>query len=158
MTRTESEKYVQDRLGNVRREIDGLRAQAGMEGAGGDMDGIAEIAGGDTGSDLVAYKIPEHAQQSILIELHAYNSTDTEATYTIKEATLNEDDSVNTVTKRSVPINVAGGATRIHSYEGIPFDSDAIVINAAFEGEIGVGVIDDHHEENEPASEQTEAP
>lgn len=150
------EQYEQDRLGNVRRKIDTLRAQSGMWGED-TGDGIAEIGSAETGAVQLLYSLPTHAQQAILIEVHAHNSATTSGNYELYEVDLDGSGNITASTRRSVPINVDNTQTRIHSYEGLPF-SKSIGVQSEFAGMIGVGVIDDHHEENEPASEQTQAP
>lgn len=153
MVREEQVQYQQDRQGNERRKLDQLRGQAGMSGANGDDNGIVTIAAADTGSDAVAYSIPNSVDETILDLIHAHNSGDAAGTFRIKSATLNEDGSIDTTSRRSVLINVAGGVTRAIGYEGDPFTDDAIVVESTFEGEIGVAVLSDHKEYIEPSSE-----
>lgn len=157
MTRQQEEQYEQDRVGNVRRKLDTLRAQAGMWGEDDD-NGIVNIAGGETNTMTTLYSLPTHAQQSILVEVHAHNSNPTSGTtFSIYELDLDSGGTITGSTRRSVPIEVGSAETRIITYEGLPFGK-AIGVESEFEGHIGVGVIDDHHEENEPESEQTTAP
>lgn len=157
MTRQQEEQFEQDRLGNVRRKLDTLRAQAGMWGEDDD-NGIVNIAGGETDTMTVLYSLPTHTQESILVEVHAHNSNPTSGTtFSLYELDLDGAGAITGSTRRSVPIEVTSATTRILSYEGLPFDK-AIGVQSEFEGHIGVGVIDDHHEEEEPASEQTAAP
>jgi len=153
MVREEYEEYEQDRLGNTNRKLDQLRAQEGMYGSGGDDEGIQEVGTADTGSDLLVLSKPTHADQMILDLIHAHNSAASSGTFRILEAELDGSGNINSTTKRSVPINVASGATRSLGYEGEPF-TNAIAVNSEFAGEIGFAVLSDHDESSEPAIEQ----
>lgn len=151
MSREEEVPYEQDHLGNENKKIDTLRAQEGM--VGGDTDeGIVQLTSADTGSDVLLFSMPTHADQAIVTELHAYNSQSSGGTFSLFEADLDGSGNIQNTTRRSVPIEVVGDATRINSYEGKPFDK-AIAVSADFQGYIGVGVISDHKEYNEPESE-----
>ena len=152
--RDEEVQYEQDRLGNEYRKLDRLRAQEGMKGDSADDEGLVVIGTADTGTDLLVYSKPTHAQQFMLDLIHAHNSQDTKASFEILEAELDGAGNITSTTKRSVPIPVTSVTTRAVGYEGIPFEN-ALAVNSDFAGEIGVAVISDHHEENEPASEQT---
>lgn len=151
------EQYEQDRLGNVRRKIDRLRAQEGNVG-GSDDEGLVQIQSADAGSDVLLYSLPTHAQQAIVTQVWGFNSTPTNSdTMQLLEVDLDDSNSITSSTERSVPIQVNSGETRKEDYEGLPFDK-AIGVNAEFSGQVGVALISDHHEEVEPASEQSEAP
>lgn len=153
MTREQEVQYEQDRLGNENRKLDTLRAQEGMAGEN-DETGIVNIGSASTGTDVIAYSLPTHVDEAIVTELHAYNSTGTGGTYSLFELDLDGNGSVVSSTRRSVPIEVVSEATRINSYEGLPFDK-AIGVNADFEGFVGVGLIADHKEYNEPQAEDS---
>lgn len=144
MSREGREQYEQDRLGNVRRKLDPLRAQEGMKGMDSG-EGIAEFGTQDTGSLKVAYSLPTHADRAMITELHATNSTNTGGFYSLWEVELDGSGSITSQTRRSVPIEVVSQATRINSYEGIPFE-DHIAVESGFGGMVGVGLIADHEE------------
>lgn len=152
--RQEEVPYEQDRLGNERKKLDKLRAQEGMKGDTADDEGIVTIGTADTGTDILVYSKPTHAQQFMLDLIHAHNSQNTKASFEVLEAELDGAGNITSTTKRSVLIPVTSVTTRAVGYEGEPFTS-ALAVNSEFAGEIGVAVIADHHEENEPASEQT---
>jgi hypothetical protein len=160
MTREQNENFAQDRLGNVNRVLDDVRAQAGNDAStdsNGNPEGLVDVAGGDTGSDLVVFAVPEGAASFNVEEISAYNSGGTEDTFQILEAELDDDGNITSTTARSVPFNVGAGISRTISYEGREF-AGAVAVNSNFEGTIGVGGKMDRPEELEPASEQTEAP
>lgn len=142
MPRDQKVDYEQDRLGNERRKLDQLRAQEGMEGED-DNNGIAAIGADDVGANVVLYELPEHADQIILTELHAYNSTTEDGTYSLFEVEIDDQGAITSSVRRSVPIEVVGEATRINSYQGLPFEGH-IAVTATFEGHVGAGVIADH--------------
>lgn len=150
MSRKQEEQFEQDRLGNVNRKLDRFRAQEGME----DEDGIVEIGEDDVDEDVVLVEFPDHVDEAIVTELHSYNSTAEDGTYTLHEAELDDDGEITDTTQRSVRIEVAGEATRINSYEGKPFSGDAIAVNASFEGDVGVGYVADHKQYNESTAQQ----
>lgn len=155
MTRREIETYTQDRQGNVRRELDERRAREG--GVDGDNDGYIDIAGGDTGTDLVAYELPDHADQVHLEQVMTRADDGTGGgTVTILSATLTDDGAVDTTTQRGVPLDMAAAATDAHEIVTAPFTEDAIVVNASVASEVSLGVIADHFEESEPATEETQ--
>lgn len=157
MPRKEVESFKQDRLGNSRRELDTLRAQEGMSGFNDD-EGIVQIQSADTGSDLLILSKPTHAQDMFITQLHAFNSNPTAGdTFSVFEADLDGSGSITSTTRRSVPHQVDSATTAYIDYEGESFEK-AISITAEFEGQVGVAVVSDHHEENEPASEITESP
>lgn len=153
MTRQEEEQFEQDRLGNSRRKLDTLRAQEGNVG-GGD-DGLLEFTtSAQTGTQRVLYSLPTHASQVIVTKLQAHNSQGTAGSFYISEADLDGNGSITSTTRRSVNINVGSLETSTTEYEGKPFEK-AIAVQSEFQGQIGVAVISDHHEEDEPASEVT---
>lgn len=154
MVREQEVQFEQDRLGNERRKLDTLRAQEGMSGDTADDEGIATITTADTGTDVLVYSKPTHAQQYMLDLIHAHNSQNTKASFEILEAELDGAGNITSTTKRSVLIPVTSVTTRAVGYEGIPFEN-ALAVNSEFAGEIGVAVIVDHEESHEPASEQT---
>lgn len=150
MGRDEDVNYEQDRLGNERRKLDRLRAQEGM--VDGDDQGITEITSTNTGTIQTLHSLPAHTDEAIVTELHAYNGDSVSGTYSLYELTLDENGSIASSTRRSVPIDLATDATRINSYEGTPF-TGAIGVSAEFQGWIGVGLLSDHKEYNEADSE-----
>lgn len=151
MGREEVTEYEQDRLGNERKKLDQLRAQEGMTGADADDEGIETIGTADTGTSLTVYSIPTHADQVILDLIHAHNSVASSGTFTIQELELDGNGNITDSTRRSVPINVAAGATRTLGYEGLPFEN-AIGVDSEFGGVIGFAVLADHKEYVEPGS------
>jgi len=144
MSREGREQFEQDRLGNVRRKLDPLRAQEGMKGVDSE-EGIAEIGTQDTGSIQVLYSLPSHTDRAIVTELHATNTQSTGGFYSLYELDLDGSGSVVSSTRRSVPLQVTSQATRINSYEGLPFEK-AIGVDSEFAGMIGVGLISDHRQ------------
>jgi len=151
----EYSEYEQDRLGNVNRKLDQLRAQDGNAGADADNSGILEIAGGDEDTDLVVYELPSDASQVMLDLINFHNNSGGDGTFRILEATLDSSGTITNSTRRSVLYNVSDGATRVVGYEGRPFTDDAIAVNSSVTGEIGLAVISDHKEYDEPAVEQS---
>lgn len=125
-----------------------------MSGDTADDEGIATIGTADTGTNVLVYSKPTHAQQYMLDLIHAHNSQNTKASFEILEAELDGAGNITSTTKRSVKIPVTSVTTRAVGYEGIPFEN-ALAVSSEFAGEIGVAVIVDHNEANEPASEQT---
>lgn len=151
MSRDEQVQYEQDRLGNENRKIDELRAQEGM--VEGDDQGLKEIQSADTGSVVLLQSKPTHADQMIVELIHGYNSVSSGGdTFSLYELTLDGAGNITDQTRRSVPIQVASGATRSIGYEGLPFDK-AIGVESEFQGFVGVGFKSDHKEYNEPESE-----
>lgn len=149
MPREGREQYEQDRLGNVNRKLDTLRAQEGMKGAD-DEEGIAEITSADTGSLQLLYSLPTHVSRAILTELHATNTQSTAGFYSLYEVDLDGSGNITGNTRRSVPLEVTSQATRINSYEGLPFEK-AVAVDSDFEGFVGAGFVVDHDEEDEPS-------
>lgn len=157
MTREQTEQFEQDRHGNVRRSLDEHRARDGNGGMDGE-NGIVSVAAGDSGTTQTVFVIPDDASQAILETITLYNNTANAATFHVEEATLNDDGSVDTSTRRSVTRTLAADDERDLEYTGRPFTEDAIAINVSEAAEVGVGVILDHYEEEEPAAVQTDAP
>lgn len=153
MGRDEEVQFEQDRLGNERRKIDSLRAQEGMVGSSADDEGIEDIGSAGTGTVTTLYSLPAHADAVYVSLIHAFNSVGSGAnTFTLYEVTLDSGGNITDQTQRSVPINVASGATRSIGYEGLEFNK-AIGVSSEFQGQIGVAVKSDHKEYNEPSSE-----
>lgn len=147
--RKEHEKYAQDRLGNVRRELDEVRALGGMyEG-----NGIVDVEEEDTEEELVIFELPEGAEGVYIEELHAHNSGTEQGSFQLHSATMDDEGEIEEVVARSVPIVVSGEITRTVSYTGREFSKDAIVVTSEFEGSVGVGGYVDMPEYVEPASE-----
>lgn len=153
MTRNEEVQYEQDNLGNERRKIDTLRAQEGMVGGDDADQGIENIGSAETGTVTTLYSLPTHADQVYLSMIQAFNSVGSGAnTFSLYELNLDGSGNITGQTKRSVPINVASGATRTLGYEGMEFNK-AIGVESEFQGQIGVAVLSDHEEYSEQASE-----
>lgn len=152
-TRDQQENFSQDRQGNVNREIDTLRGQGGMESG----DGIAEIAEGDQGTPIVAMEIPDDARSAMLSEVHVHNNSTGPGVYEVYSVTLDSGGAV-TRTRRTVPVNVSAGNTRIFSYTGKEFTGEAIAVMGDSTGFVGLGVYVDRPEEIEPDSTITESP
>lgn len=156
MVRRESESYKQDHLGNVRRELDDYRAREG--GVAGGTDGHVDVTADDTDTDLVAYELPDHANQVILEQVMTRADDGTGGgTVTVYSATLADDGTIDTTTQRGVPLDMAAAGTDAHDIVTAPFSDDAIVINASVASEVSLGVLSDHFEESEPASEETQS-
>lgn len=160
MSRNENENFSQDRLGNSNRELDSIRGQDGMDAGGDSPSGLLEVTTGDDdgATDLVVLELPDDAEGFHLDELHAHNNTGGPETFSVFSATLNDDGTVDTTTRRSVPMNVAAGVARTISYSGKEFNEDAIVVTSNFTGHIGVGGYMDIPEYRGSAYEQTQAP
>lgn len=152
MPHDRQEQFEQDRLGNVRRKLDEYRAREGNVGGG--TDGIVTIAAGDAGTDVVVYDPPDHADETILLEVRVRDTSGGAITFTVQEAELNDDGTVASTTQRSITQDVAANDTTVLEYIGEPF-TDAVAVNASGACEAGVGVITDHEEASEPESEQT---
>ena len=149
MPREGREQYEQDRLGNVNRKLDTLRAQEGMKGTDTE-EGISEITSVETGNIQVLYSLPSHASRAILTELHATNTQASGGFYSLYSLDLDGSGSIVSSDRRSVPIEVVSQATRINSYEGLPFEK-AVGVDSDFQGYIGAGFVVDHDEEDEPS-------
>lgn len=160
MSRNETENFSQDRLGNSNRELDSIRGQDGMEEDANTPSGLIEVTTGDDdgATDLTVLELPDDAEGFHLEELHAHNGTGAAENFSVFSATLADDGTVDTTTRRSVPMNVAAGVTRTISYSGKEFNEDAIVVTSNFTGYIGVGGYMDIPEYRGSAYEQTEAP
>lgn len=155
MTNQRMERYTQDHLGNVRRELDERRARGG--GVDGDNDGYIDVAAGDTDTDLIAYALPDHVDQVHLEQILTRADDGTGGgVVTISSATLGDDGTIDTATQRGVPLDMAAAATDAHELVTAPFTEDAIVVNASVASEISLGVLADHFEESEPATEETQ--
>lgn len=148
--REQEEKFQQDRLGNVRRELDPIRGQDGKELNRG---GLVEVADGEQNTMHVILEIDDEMGAVNVEELTAHNASTAAGTYQLYSATLNDDGTINTTSARSVGIAVGGGVTRPMGYTGRPFNQDAIVVEPTFFGEIGIGFYPHNPEEVEPASE-----
>lgn len=152
MSREEEVQYEQDNQGNERKKLDTLRAQEGMDETA--EEGLTEVVSADTGSDLLLYSLPTHADAAYVDEVHAWNSEGSAANFSLFEAQLDGSGSITSTTRRSVPFVVDATDDVQISYSGEKFE-DHIAVNSDFIGYVGVGVVVDHKEYNEPASEQT---
>ena len=147
MSRNEQEQYAQDNLGNTNRKIDTIRAS---EGAVPTEDGgLAEFDGpGDTGAVTVLYDPPEHADAVYIDSVRAFNDTaETDEQFRLYELELDDDGNITSETRRSVDVNVPVGTDVTREYTGEEFTS-AIGVESGFLGQIAVGVIVDHYEQN----------
>lgn len=152
------ERFAQDRLGNVERELDEVRAQDGMN----DDNGRVVLAGGDTGDAITVYDIPDDAYAAHLQTLHVYNSTGSDAEVKLYEqadtSVTNTGDSGNILRSVTMPVN--DGEFFELEYEGEEFDVDGIAIESDQGGDLeaAVSVLLDTKEYEESASEQTATP
>ena len=157
MPRDEITEYQQDNLGNERKRIDELRAREGGVG-GGDNEGITEVVAADVGTNVLLYEKPRHASEVIVLQIEAFSAGAAAGdTFTIYEAETDDAGAITNTTRRTVPINLPAGETITHEYVGSSF-ADHIAVNSDAAGFFSVGVISDHHEEDEPSIEVTEAP
>lgn len=145
------EQYQQDSLGNVNREIDDVRGQAGMD----EDNGLATIGTADVDTEVVLMELPDDAQAAYVYQIDAYNALGTAGTFTLSEVTLDSSGNIASSTKRTIRESVGSETSRTISYTGGSFNGDAIAVTSSFEGDIGVGVYLDSREEHEPDFEQT---
>jgi len=145
------EQYQQDSLGNINREIDDVRGQAGME----EGSGLTTIETADVDSEVVLMELPDDAQAAYVYQIDAYNALATAGTFTLSEVTLDSGGNITSSTQRTIRESVGSETSRTISYTGGSFDADAIAVTSSFEGDIGVGVYLDSREEYEPDFEQT---
>lgn len=145
-----TEKYAQDHLGNVNREIDDVRGQSGMD----EQSGLTEIEEGEEGTPKVVMEVPYDVQNAYIYQIDAYNASEQDSHFRLHEAELDNQGNIIHTSRRSVRHTVAEETSRTISYTGDGFSSDAIVVTSEFEGDIGVGVYLDSREEHEPTTEQ----
>lgn len=156
--REEEVQFEQDNQGNERRKLDTVRAQEGNAGGLTGGEGLAEIGSADTGGSVLVYSKPTRATQYYVTRINAFNSVGSgDNTFFLEEQTLDGSNSVSSSEQRSVPFSVASGATREIVYEGLAFDKAAGVVSE-FEGQIGISVLVDHEQSDEPNTVQTDAP
>lgn len=150
MGRDEEVEFQQDRLGNERKKLDELRAVEGNVGSDSDDQGLVTVGSADTGSDVLLYSLPGHADRVILSKVQAYNS-DVDDTLTVKEVMLDSNGNIDSdsTTQRSVPLFFPANDTNSYDYEGQPITDDAIAVNSEFEGQVGASVVVDIEEASE---------
>jgi len=150
MSREEYEKYVADKEGNSYREIDSLRAQEGVKGLG-TKNGLENIGSADTGTVQLLFSRPTHATRMWVKSVTGFNSVGSGAnTLTLYDVVLGSGGSITSQTQRSVPLNVSSGSTQTFNYDGDAF-SHHVGVSSEFQGQIGVAVISEHQESDEPA-------
>lgn len=158
MSRNEVEQYEQDRLGNVRRKLDELRASTGQ--VAGQEEGLV-IVDGNTGTDLIAYSETADVDEAILLDIVAHNSAPSgDNTFHIVTGDIdsNNDGQLSNTTRRSVDYVVDGSIfTKSFEYRGKPF-TQSIGVNSEFEGQVAVGVVEAREEETETDTEDTSTP
>lgn len=154
MTERQS-NYPQDRLGNESRELDEVRAADGMEESG---NGYTQVAGGDTGTLVEVYELPEDVRAFNLELIQAYNGSGAAGTIQIVEASKDDQGNLTEVARRSIKYNIADGSDISREYLGREFDSDVIAVDASVAVDIAIGGYADAPEEYEPNAEYTQAP
>lgn len=153
MTRDQEEQFEQDRLGNVRRKLDRLRAAEGHVESTPES-GIKEIGSADTGSALMLMSLPTHADALMVTEIWGYNSVGSGSnTFHLLEGEPDGTGGMSNTTRRTVDIEVNSSNTRRLDYSGEPFQK-SIGVESEFQGQVSVGVISDHRESSEPDMEQ----
>lgn len=130
MTREEEVNFVQDALGNEKKELDDVRAQDGMTGGGN--EGLATFAIGD--GETKIYEIPPEADAVYLSYVMVYGISGNGGTAApvLNDAITDGDGASGTITsstERSPPIPVAAGGLRTVGYEGKKFTGDVITAN-----------------------------
>jgi len=152
MPRDEQVEFEQDRLGNRKARLDRLRAREGS--VEGDEEGIVEITGGDTGNTVVVVDSPEHADRIHLTQVRLYGSAVTSGeSATIYEVERDNQGSITSSTRRSVPLVATQDETTTYEYEGKEFEDD-VAVESEFEGYVGVSFISDHDRSTETAEPQ----
>jgi len=177
MPRNEQEEYEQDRLGNVYRKLDRVRAEDGYDTDNG-ITTVSSTAGAvDTKATAteIVYDLPDDVQQAHLVEIVINNSssddsgTNLSVDYTMQDSTLDSNGNIDTTTKRSVTDTVASDSRDKVEYTGREFSDGAIAIDVTTEApsagntatldiEVGVAVYADHLEEYEGTTEITTSP
>jgi hypothetical protein len=177
MPRNEQEEYEQDRLGNVYRKLDRVRAEDGYSEDNGIITINTTAGAVDTEATAteIVYDLPDDVQQAHLVEIVINNKSaddsgsDLSVDYTIQDSTLDSNGNIDTTTKRSVTDTVGTGSRDEVEYTGREFSDGAIVIDAeseqpsagntaTLEIEVGVSVYADHLEEYEGTTEITTSP
>lgn len=158
MSREQIEEYEQDRLGNVRRKLDRLRAVEGHAGGFDNGQGIARIQSGDTDSAVTVYSSPTHTDRAMLLEVWGFNTVGSGFnTFHLVEGDAHGSALMSNTTRRTIDIEVNSGNTRKEQIRAEPFTRDIGVVSE-FEGQIGIAVISDHREEVESDTETTVTP
>lgn len=159
MTREEVEQYEQDRLGNVRRKLDELRAQGGQVAS--NREGFVEVKSNRTGTDVIVYSQTAGVDEAIILEIVAHNSapSGSNTIHLVEGPTdANNAGQISNSTRRSVDYVVeASDHTKRIEYHGKEF-TENIGVNAEFAGQVAVGVVEVREEETEPNTEDTSTP
>lgn len=134
MPRDEQVEYGKDHLGN---EVPSFEETLSLDGMEVD-DGLVQVQGGDTGTDLVAIEIPDDVQGLHVVAIHAYNGSGGDGTFHLKTSDLDNNGDPTNTTRRSIPIPVVDGSARFVGFDGKQFDDEAVVINSEFSGWIGL--------------------
>lgn len=157
MSREQEVQYEQDRLGNERRKIDTLRAQEGNAGGFDNGEGLAHIGSAETGSAQTLYSSPTHADNVYITRVWGFNTVGSgNNTFHLVDGNAHGNGFSNT-TRRTIDIEVASSNTRSEPINAKEFTNDVGVVSE-FEGQIGLEVVVDHKEQNEPESEVTGTP
>ena len=155
MPRDHVEQFEKDRLGNVYRKPNeyAARVGAGDEAANG---GLLTIAAGDADTTQVLFELPDDVDEVVVDKVRVYANVGTGGgNVTLREVTLNDDDTIDTDVQRSAPLRVAADATETFDYGGEAF-TDHIGVQATVASTVTVHCVAIHHESTEPASEQTQ--
>lgn len=158
MPREETEQYEQDRLGNVNRKLDELRAQGGKTFSS--SEGGLLLNSNESGQDRTVYSKRTDQDELIILEVTAYNSAPSGSnTFHMVEGNPDSANAgqMSNTTRRSVAYEVASNNTRVLDYKGKPFAS-SIGVNSEFGGQFAVAVIEDRKEEVERNTEDTSTP
>lgn len=157
MSRDQEVQFEQDRLGNERRKLDVLRAQEGNAGGLDNGEGLAHIGSAETGSAQTLYSSPTHANKVYITRVWGYNSVGSgRNTFHLVDGDAHSNGFSNT-TRRTVDIEVASSNTRSEDINAKEFGNDVGVVSE-FEGQIGLEIIVDHEQAQEPNSEVTGTP
>lgn len=153
MVRQQEEQYEQDRLGNTNRKLDTLRAQEGNAGGFDNGEGLTRVTSAETGSAQSVYSAPTHASRAWVTAVWAFNSVGSGLnTFHLVGGTANSggaNGAFSNTTRRSIDIEVASGNTRREPFGSLEFTHDIGVVSE-FEGQVGVELIIDHDQEDEP--------
>lgn len=142
--------YVQDRLGNEERQLGEYRARDGD---------FVDVAGGDTGTDVKVYELPDDVQEFHITEIQYFDQSSTAATFELYDAELDSNGAVSSKEQITTTFQVTADDDVLYQDLVIePVTGGAVVINTDSASEVRVGGHAVGDEQYEPASEVTETP
>lgn len=151
MSRDQTEHFKTDNDGDVSREPDEYKSQAGAD----ERNGLTTLAGNGLDSPELVYTTPDDARGVVVSQVAAYNGTGAAADFQVFAVALDDNDNITDSWQITTQQPVADGTREVVERVGEPVEDGGVAVGSGAALEVSVGGRLDYREPEEPEVEFT---